>query len=189
MPGELEQKRGLKVVPGGRRLLAIMLAAGVGAGAAGAAPPPKPGARPTRPPAAPPSALTPQSLTAALKSLGYKPTPHGAFQRVPVEEAGKPYGYAIDVGFSANKEWLVVLANLAPIPDLTKVPSTPLLALLTTNDSLLGMAFSYDRQSGRVMLNAAVPTRSASPGTLRSILDEVRAVVARTEGLWDPTHW
>lgn len=165
------------------------------AGAQKAAPAPKPPVRtvPTRPAPvtpptpAPPAGITPVNLLPTLRALGYTPVPTGGYQRLRVEE--DKYGYFIDVGVSPSGDWVVAMAHLATVPDLTKVPAAPLLALLGTNDGLLGMAFSYDRVNGRLMLNASAPARSLAPGSLKNMVEGLQATVKKTEGLWDTAQW
>jgi hypothetical protein len=153
--------------------------------------PAKPAPRsPARPPAAPPvrlPAVTAANLGSILTSLNYKPVPNTPYQRLHVEEEN--YGYFIDLGVSKSGDWLVCMAHLAPIPDLTQVPPAPLLSLLSTNDSLLGMSFSYDRVNARIMLNATVPNRGLDPACIRSVIEGLKSTVRKTEGLWDPASW
>jgi len=177
--------------------IACVLAPAVGLGAAGAAAP-KPSAKPTparpapgaaavpRTPA-PPAGITAVNLAPTLRALGYMPAPNGGYHRLRVEE--DKYGYFIDVGMSPSGDWVMAMAHLATVPDLTKVPSAPLLALLGANDALLGMAFSYDRVNGRIMLNASAPARSLAPGSLKNMVEGLQATVKRSEGLWDTAQW
>lgn len=153
-----------------------------------AAPARTPPGTPAVPPTpAPPAGITPVNLAPTLRALGYAPVPTGGFQRMRVEE--DKYGYFIDVSVSPSGDWVVAMAHLATIPDLTKVPSAPLLALLGANDNLLGMAFSYDRVNGRLMLNASAPARSLSPGSLKNMVEGLQETVKKTEGLWDTAQW
>jgi hypothetical protein len=135
----------------------------------------------------PPAGLTGANLGAILKSLGYEPAPEGSQQRIKVEQ--ETYVYFLDLGFSKSGEWLVCMAHLAPVGDLTKVPAAPLLTLLSTNDSLLGMYFSYDRVNARIMLNATIPNRDLDPESLRNIIEGMKVTVHRTRGLWDTASW
>jgi hypothetical protein len=170
--------------------------------AAAAAPPaprkparaaPRPAAPARKPASAPPTvARVPVRLTAVglgplLRGLGYLPEADGQYQRLKVDEPG--YGYKIDLSLSQSGEWLVCMAHLAEIPDLTKVPSNALLSLLTANDSLLGMSFSYDRANGRIMLNASVPNRSLDPTSVRSVIEGMKATVRNTQPVWDTSGW
>lgn len=139
------------------------------------------------PPTTPAVGITSVNLAPTLRALGFMPVPNGAYQRLRVEE--DKYGYFIDVGVSPSGDWVVAMAHLATVPDLTKVPSAPLLALLGANDSLLGMAFSYDRVNGRLMLNATVPAHSLSPASLKNMVEGLRATVKKTDGLWDAAQW
>lgn len=148
-------------------------------------PPRKPA--PRRPVVAQLSRYTAAGLGPALRAAGYLPEPTGSFQRLKVDD--DKYGYVIDVGLSDTGDWLVCMAHLAPIPDLTRVAAAPLLGLLSTNDTLMGMSFSYDRGNGRIMLNATVPNRGLDPGALRAVVDGVKATVKKTEGLWDAAAW
>jgi hypothetical protein len=155
-------------------------------------PPKKPAAQPAptpRPavPTPPPTAITAATLATILKGQGYEPLPEGEYQRLKVEE--EEYGYLIDLSLSKSGEWLVCMAHLETIPDLTKVPSAPLLALLAANDGQMGRYFSYNRTSGQVMLNAALPTRALSPGELKSQIEAMKETVRETRGLWDPHSW
>jgi len=144
------------------------------------APPPT-----VRPALSPP--LTMVSLATALRAAGYEPAPSGRYQRLKIDEG--EFGYSVDLGLSDSGDWLVCMAHLAPIEDLTKVPSAPLLSLLATNDGLLGMYFSYNRPTGQVMLNAAVPNRGLTAVSLRNLLDGLKKTVRETRGLWDPQKW
>ncbi len=141
--------------------------------------------------AAPPrlgsGALTAATLVGSLRALGYQPTPNGQFQRLKVEEPG--YGYALDLGLSASGDWVVCLAHLAPVGDLTRVNSAPLLALLSRNDALLGMAFSYNRENARIMLNATVPNRAMDLASFRNVVEGVKRTVRETAGLWNTRDW
>src|SRR5262245_4115332 len=114
--------------------LALVAVAGTAAAAPVRRPAAKPAPRPAssapRPAAAP--SLTSASLGAALKGLGYEPKAEGQYQRVKVDEG--QFVYAIDLSLSGSGDWLVCMAHLAPIEDLTKVPASPLLSLLATND-------------------------------------------------------
>ena len=169
-----------------RLLLTLLLCAS----AAYAAPVRRPAAKAAPKAAAKPVApttVTTSNLGAVLTSLGYKPVLKDGAQRLQVEEP--KFGYWIDLSFSKSGEWLVCMAHLAPIPDLTKVPASPLLSLLATNDTLLGTYFSYDRTNGQVMLNAALPTRGLTPPALKNTLERMKATVRETQGLWDPSRW
>jgi hypothetical protein len=134
-----------------------------------------------------PAELNTAALGTMLKALGYGPTPEGAYHRVRVEEEG--YGYFIDFSLSKSGDWLVCMAHLAPIPDLTKLPSSPLLGLLAANDSLLGVCFSYDRVNGQIMLNASVPNRRLDAGSVRNLVEGMKSTIRETHGLWDPAAW
>ncbi|MFN3652286.1 MAG: type III secretion system chaperone [Armatimonadota bacterium] len=182
------------------RLSAVLLAAALLAVASAAAPakkpqPKKPAAKPATPKPAPAvkpapkpvEAITPASLGATLKSLGFEPVAQAPYQRLQVEEDG--YTYAIDLGFSKSGEWLVCMAHLASIPDLTALRAAPLLNLLATNDRLLGMSFSYERTNGRIMLNAALLARGLDPERLKRTIEELRQTVRDTDGLWNPEAW
>ena len=145
---------------------------------------PKPPAKPSTPPA-----ITPAILGATLKTLGYPARPEGTFQRVQIEEEGKEYGYLLDLSFSKSGEWLVCMAHLAAIPDLTAVKSGPLLTLLSQNEEMVGIYFSYDKVNGRVMLNSAVPAKGLDAAGVKRAVDGMRATVIRTEVLWDAAKW
>ena len=123
----------------------------------------------------------------ALKAAGFEPKQAGEYQQVQIEE--EKFGYLIDVSFSKSGEWLVLMAHLAQIPDLTTVPAPALLGLLSANDALLGMAFSYNRTTGQIMLNATVPNRNLDGGSLRNLIEGMRSTVREQQGLWDPTAW
>jgi hypothetical protein len=133
------------------------------------------------------SGVSPTTLASALKGIGYPARPEGPYQQVRIEE--EKFGYTIDLGFSKSGEWLVCMAHLAPVGDLTAVKSTPLLNLLAANDSLLGMAFSYDRINGRVMLNASVPAKGLDATGLRRLLERMQLAVHENQGLWDTSLW
>ena len=133
------------------------------------------------------TSVTPATLATALKHIGYVSKPEGAFQQVKIEE--EKFGYTIDLGFSKSGEWLVCMAHLAPVGDLTAVKSTPLLSLLAANDALLGMAFSYDRTNGRVMLNATVPSKGLDAPELQRVLARLQLTIHETQGLWDTSLW
>jgi hypothetical protein len=156
-----------------------------------AKPPVRPAAVKPAPPAPIPPAgarlLTPVTLASILKELGYAATAAGPYLRLQIKEEG--YSYPLDLSFSNSGAWLVVMAHLATVEDLTRVPATPLLALLSTNDSLLGMAFSYNRESGNIMLNAAVPNRSLDAAAIKNIVEGLKKTVRETEGLWDTHSW
>jgi hypothetical protein len=134
-----------------------------------------------------PARLTVAGLGPLLRGLGYLPEAEGQYQRIKVDEPG--YGYKIDLSLSQSGDWLVCMAHLAEIPDLTKVPSNALLSLLTANDSLLGMSFSYDRANGRIMLNASLPNRSLDPGSVRNVIEGMKATVRNTQAVWDTSAW
>jgi hypothetical protein len=144
-------------------------------------------AKPPAPPPPAPARFTSQSISAALRGLGYTPTAAEEGQRLRIEEEG--YSYVMDVKLSASSDWLVCMAHLGTVPDLTKVPAGPLLTLLSTNDQLIGMSFSYDRVNGRIMLNAAVPNRGLAAEQLKFVIEGLKETVRRTEGLWDPAQW
>jgi hypothetical protein len=159
--------------------------------------PPKKSVTPTTPapaprpaaPTPPPTAITAANLAAILKGQGYEPLAEGEYQRLKVEEEEQDYGYLVDLGLSKSGEWLVCMAHLETIPDLTKVPSPPLLALLAANDGQMGRYFSYNRASGQIMLNAALPTRALTPEALKSQIEAMKETVRDTRGLWDPHSW
>jgi len=129
------------------------------------------------------------TLGATLKALGYAAEPHAGYQRVAIEEEGREYGYAVDLGFTQSGDSLVGMAHLAPIPDLTKVAAGPLLALLAQNDEMVGAYFSYDKVNGRLILNASAPARGLDAARVRRLVDGLRGTVLRTEGLWDTSRW
>jgi hypothetical protein len=131
--------------------------------------------------------LTAANLGSHLLAQGYMATLKDGVHRIRVEEDG--YGYHVDVKVTPSGDWLVCTAHLAPLPDLTKVPAAPLLSLLGTNDQLLGMYFSYDRETAQIVLNAAVPVRGVEPAALKTILESLKITVKKTEGLWDPSTW
>lgn len=143
---------------------------------------PAPPAKPVAPPA-----VSPSTLAATLKTLGYPAKAEGPYQQVKIEE--EKFGYTIDLGFTKSGEWLVCMAHLAPVGDLTAVKSTPLLNLLAANDSLLGMAFSYDRTNGRIMLNASIPAKGLDAARLQLLLERLQIAVHENQGLWDTSLW
>jgi hypothetical protein len=151
-----------------------------------AKPVPKPAVKPATPKPAP---ITQATLGPVLKALGYPAEPHESYWRVKIEEEGRDYVYQIDLSFTQSREWLVGMAHLAPIADLTMVPSGPLLALLTENDGMVGMSFSYDRTNGRIMLNASAPTRGLDAAGVKKLVDGIRGRVIQTQGLWDSSKW
>lgn len=136
---------------------------------------------------APPPPVSPSTLAATLKALGYPAKAEGPYQQVKIEE--EKFGYTIDLGFTKSGEWLVCMAHLAPVGDLTAVKSTPLLNLLAANDSLLGMAFSYDRTNGRIMLNASIPSKGLDAARLQLLLERLQIAVHENQGLWDTSLW
>ena len=127
------------------------------------------------------------NLAATLTAQGYHPEARDAFQRLKVDETA--YVYTIDLGFNRTGDWLVGMAHLAKIPDLTKVPSAPLLALLAQNDSLLGVSFSYNREEGQIMLNGALPVKGLTPAAVKAWIEGMKEVVRRTQPNWDTTQW
>lgn len=147
----------------------------------------KPAPRPAAPP--PPAAprLTAANLGSNLLALGFIATFKDGAHRIRVDEEG--YVYHVDVKVTPSGEWLVCTAHLAPLPDLTKVPAAPLLSLLGANDQLLGIYFSYDRETAQIVLNAAAPVRGVEPAALKTILESLKSTVKKTEGLWDPSAW
>lgn len=148
-------------------------------------PAPRPAPRAAAPKA--PAGVTPANLAATLKGLGLATVSQDGYQRLQVQEA--KFGYLVDLRFSESGEWLVCMAHLAPIPDLSKVPATPLLALLSTNDTLLGLSFSYNRASGQLMLNESLPAKGLTPAAIQTALQRLRGTVLETQGLWDPARW
>ena len=145
--------------------------------------------KPATPKPAPPVVISSSTLGKVLKELGYHAEAEDGVHRLKVEEPDQQYGYFIHLTVSKSGEWLVATAHLAPVPDLTKVPATPLLALLTQNDDLVGMAFAYQRAEGRVVLNATLPLRGLEPASIRNLVDAMKVTVRRTEGYWDPSRW
>lgn len=133
------------------------------------------------------TAITRQTLATNLRKIGYDPKAEGAYQRVKVQQ--EKYEYTVDFNFSNDGYWLVAMAHLAPVPDLTRLRANPLLTLLSTNDELLGMYFSYDRVNGRIMLNSVMPVRGLDATALTNRLNLLRGTVVRTEALWDTAHW
>ena len=153
-----------------------------------AAPARKPASRAAAPAKKPAVAtVTSVNLGATLKGLGLATASQDGYQRLRVEE--ERFSYLIDLRFSDSGEWLVCMAHLSPVPDLSKVPAAPVLALLSTNDNLLGMSFSYNRTTGQIMLNQTIPGKGLTPTSLRSHLEKLRAAVLQTQGLWDATKW
>jgi len=177
----------------GAAWMILGLAAGSAPAAAqGARAKPRPPARsgapsPKTAPAGRPPTLTAANLGGLLKSLGYAATPVGQYQRITVEEPG--YRYPIDLSLSKSGDWLVCMAHLAPVEDLTQLRPAPLMSLLSTNDHLLGMYFSYDRVNARIMLNAAVPNRYLDAASVRNILEGLKLTIRETRGLWDTSKW
>lgn len=152
-------------------------------------PAPKPAVKPAVKPAAPvePPPLSPATLGAALQAIGFEAAVDGRYRRIHIDE--ERFAYSVDFSLSESGDWLVCMAHLAPIEDLTKVPAQPLLSLLATNDRLLGMYFSYNRPTGQVMLNATVPNRGLTEVSLRNLVAGLRRTVKETHGLWDPARW
>lgn len=173
-------------IPAALLLLHVALAA-----PAAAAPAPrkpvshKPASKPAARPA--PAVVTPANLAASLKGLGLATTSQEGYQQLRVEEQG--FAYVVDLRFSDSGEWLVCMAHLAPIPDLSKVPAAPLLALLTTNDNLLGMSFSYNRAAAQIMLNDSIPGKGLTPAVLLTHLQRLRGTILQTQELWNTTKW
>lgn len=142
----------------------------------------------TKTPAAPaPFVLGKANLAATLIAQGYHPEPRDPFQRLKIEEPA--YVYTIDLGFNRTGDWFVGMAHLAKIPDLTKVPSAPLLALLAQNDTLLGISFSYNREEGQIMLNGALPVKGLTPAALKAWIEGMKEVVRSKQSNWDTTQW
>jgi hypothetical protein len=152
-----------------------------------AAPRPAP-SPPVATPAAPaPTQLTTTALGHLLRVAGYEPRVEGEVHRLRVEE--QEYAYLLDVSLSRSGAWLLCAAHLAPIPDLTRVPPGPLLALLSANDALVGMYFSYNRSEGQVMLNATLRNRGLDAADLRAVIEGMKDTIRERHGLWDARHW
>ena len=73
--------------------------------------------------------------------------------------------------------------------ETTRLPPGPLMSLLATNDTLVGMAFGYNREESRLVLNATIPTRGIDPGSLKNLIEGMKETVKRSDGLWDASKW
>lgn len=141
-----------------------------------------------RPPANPaPKGITAATLGATLKAEGFQAVQQAGFHVLTIEE--EQYTYPLSFSTSPSGEWLICVAQLAEIDDLTTVKPGPLLALLSTNDRLLGMYFSYEQKSGRIVLNATLPIRAMDGLALSSLVAGIRRTVRETQGLWDTRKW
>ena len=127
-----------------------------------------------------------------LTTLGYQP-------REARNESGPEYeivlrppsGLAVTTRVTLSKDgtlvWLV--AWLKKVPPGRTINGNAILDMLTENDAIGPTHFSYNESRRWFFLNRPVPNQGLTAERLRTELQQLGAIIARTEALWDFDRW
>jgi hypothetical protein len=137
-------------------------------------------------------ALTDESLKTMLSNMGYEPeeikaTDGSKIYRVTIEK--DDWKFVVNFSISPDKSYVWQVALLKTIPDPDKVPAAPLLKMLSENDEIGPVFFSYSPNTKRFYLNAGLENRGVTPARFRKELDRLTGHIKRTAALWDPARW
>lgn len=141
------------------------------------------------PPAADAPPLTIEKLSSLVAAAGLHAMRRGDLLQIEIDEKEAGYKAMLELQPSERGEWLHLRLHLAPVEDLTRLPSAPLLNLLAANDRLLGMAFAYHGPGGRLLLHASVPGYGLNAGAVAAMVEGIRRTALETHGLWDTSRW
>ena len=131
-------------------------------------------------------------LQGLLTTLGYQP-------REVRNEAGVEYeivlrlrtGAAVTTRVTLSRDgslvWLV--AWLKKVPPGRTVNGNAVLDMLVENDAIGPTHFSYNERVRWFFLNSPVVNQDLTTERLRSEIDHVAGIAARTEPLWDFERW
>src|SRR5262249_6769548 len=96
--------------------------------------------------------------------------------------------FTITAELSSDGSTLWIYAGLYELP-AGKVPSEPLLALLTKNDDIGPQFFSYSAASKLLYLNAPAAAGDVTPSVMRLRLKKFINTLDATKNLWDTEKW
>jgi hypothetical protein len=139
-----------------------------------------------------PGRLDDTGLRAALVTLGYQPrevrNEAGTEYEIPLRP---PDGRVITTRITLSKDgsllWLVAWLKKVP-PDRT-ISGNAVLDMLVANDAIGPTHFSYNERQRWFFLNRPVVNQDLTAQRLRAELDQLGAIVTRTEALWNPDRW
>jgi hypothetical protein len=137
--------------------------------------------------------LTDAALKTMLQNLGYS-----------VEESKSASGgvnYFINlapmegwkivtlVNISPDKHYVWLIAYLFPLPEGKTAPSEALTALLAENENIGPLHFSFSKSTKKFYLNDPIPNQNITPVFMRSEIEQLNKILARTESMWNPDKW
>ena len=137
--------------------------------------------------------LKPEELKTSLSNMGYEVKESKSTDGAPMYDVawtsddGWKYSMTASISPSGRIAWLVM--NLGSTDDVAKVPKEAFLGLMTENDAIMPMSYSWHPKLMRFYLNNPVDARDFSPQSLRKGMDAMVASVKRTADFWDPAKW
>jgi hypothetical protein len=138
-------------------------------------------------------ALTPETLPAYLKKIGFEPRLVTPASGVPYcvinvkDNDGWNFEVEVAVATGGGSTWL--RAQLAKLPPVGEVPAASLLQLLEANQRLAPCFFAYRIEDNRLNMSLESigkrPTEQEFRGDLQLLTNQVR----RTYALWNAAEW
>lgn len=134
-------------------------------------------------------ALTTESLGTMLENLGYEVKPWDNKKGYGVTWKQDTWTFYANASVSTNGGVLWLVMPLGNVEDPAKAKLAAVFGLLTENDAIGPLHFSYNTSNKRLYLNDPVPNVGVTPARLRKELEDMAAVLKRTEPMWDTAKW
>jgi hypothetical protein len=170
---------------------ALVPAAFMGAGQANAAEPES--AKPDAVKPAEDGRLSDEALLSMLKGLGYNPTvsksADGKITFYRLDKTVANFRYIIDVSLQEGGKTVAFSCPLKRVGEPEKVPAEKLWAMLSKNDEIYPMFFSFEKSRKQFFLNHQIDNRDLTAERLGEVLDAVKHQVNATASVWDTTNW
>jgi hypothetical protein len=142
---------------------------------------------------APEIRMNDEQLSALLKGLGYtentSKSSDGKLTYHSLNSMVVNFRYIIDISLQDAGATVYFSCPLKKIGEPEKVPADKLLALLSKNDDMAPMAFSYDASRKQMFLNYQIENHDLTPARMQGELDKVKHVLNSTYALWDTSKW
>jgi hypothetical protein len=139
------------------------------------------------------SRLNDEQLSALIKGLGYtektSKSSDGKVTYHSLDFTVVNFRYIIDISLQEQGTAVYFSSPLKRIGEPEKVPAEKLFALLSKNDDITPMFFSYDASGKQLYLNYQIDNRDLTSARMMTALDRLKHVLSSTAPLWDTSKW
>lgn len=150
-------------------------------------------ARGAQPSATAETRLTDEGLLKLLKGLGYEPTvtksADGSITYHRIDKTVGNFRYIMDVSLQEKGRYIAFSCPLKRVGEPEKVPADKLWAVLSKNDEIQPMAFSYAASMKQFFLNLQIDNDGVTPARMQNQLDQLRHTLQSTSTVWDTSRW